>query len=103
MAVTSTVRKHIAASDRGKAFTLVELLVVVAIIALLVAILLPALGKAREHANKTACLANIRGLAVSTVVYANQYEGRFPMGCADMAAPGVRVDPQYVTDVAYKG
>lgn len=56
-------------------FTLVELLVVVAIIAILVGILLPALGAARRAAWATQCLSNLRSLALSQQVYANEFRG----------------------------
>jgi len=52
------------------AFTLIELLVVVSIIALLVSILMPALGKARESAKKTMCLSNLKNAYVALEMYA---------------------------------
>jgi prepilin-type N-terminal cleavage/methylation domain-containing protein/prepilin-type processing-associated H-X9-DG protein len=56
---------------RQSAFTLVELLVVIGIIAVLIAILLPALRRARESANRAACLSNLRQIAQGIFVYAN--------------------------------
>jgi prepilin-type N-terminal cleavage/methylation domain-containing protein len=60
---------------RKKAFTLVELLVVIAIIALLVAILLPSLGRAREMARQTACMSNLRGIGSGLALY--EHDNKF--------------------------
>lgn len=66
-----------------RGFTLIELLVVIAVIALLVGLLLPALGAARRAARATACLANIRTLSQSQLLYAHDYRGAL----ADVGLP----------------
>ena len=55
--------------SRRNGFSLIELLMVISIIALLLSILMPALGRAREQAKSTVCLAHIRGISQSTVMY----------------------------------
>lgn len=65
-------------SQARRAFTLVELLVVIGIIAVLVSILLPALNKARRAANTAACLSNLRQIGQAAVMYANESKGTLP-------------------------
>jgi prepilin-type N-terminal cleavage/methylation domain-containing protein len=60
-------------------FTLIELLVVVAIIAALVAMLLPALTKAREQSFRVACASNLRQVGQIAYAFASQHKGRFPV------------------------
>ena len=63
---------------RRQGFTLIELLVVISIIALLVSILLPALGRAREQARAMLCATNMKGVGTAMAVYTTDYDGYFP-------------------------
>ncbi len=74
-------------------FTLIELLVVIAIIALLMGVLLPALGRARKLAQRTVCLTNVRRLALSIRIYADSYDGKLPPDRLRKATAYIEVGP----------
>ncbi|MDB5297113.1 MAG: xcpT 9 [Phycisphaerales bacterium] len=63
----------------ARGFTLVELIVAIGIIALLIAILMPALSRAREAAKRAVCASNLRQLGLAARAFANDHKGRFPM------------------------
>ena len=65
--------------DSGRAFTLVELLVVIAIIAILAALLLPTLGRAKESARAIACLSNLHQIGIALQIYVSENNNKLPV------------------------
>ncbi len=78
-------------------FTLVELLVVVGIIATLIAMLLPALNKARDQARRVQCAAYLRGIGESVLMYAGENKGSIPnvLSPTTITYSGMQVDPAF--------
>lgn len=88
---------HAARLARKCAFTLVELLVVIGIIAVLIAILLPALSRARESANTTACASNLRQTGLGMLSYLQQSRGMLPRAYGNHITPTSNVGPERYT------
>lgn len=86
-----------------RAFTLVELLVVVAIVAILIAILLPAMAAARESARRAHCASNLRQVAAGTMILANNNRGRFRLSHHALREPHADAVHYADAQLAYLG
>lgn len=64
---------------RSKAFTLIELLVVISTVAVLMAVLLPVLGRAHQQSKAVVCLSNLRQMAITVQMYANNNDDYYPL------------------------
>jgi len=84
------------------AFTLIELLVVISIIAILMAILMPTLNRAREQGRRAACLSNLKQLGLAWVLYADEHDGRLVNGAAGYANPSAG-DARHPNERAWVG
>jgi prepilin-type N-terminal cleavage/methylation domain-containing protein/prepilin-type processing-associated H-X9-DG protein len=73
---------------RREAFTLIEILVVVAIIALLISVLLPSLARAREQARNTVCISHERQMGEAMTIFAAEYKNRIPRGLSQHPSSG---------------
>lgn len=83
-----------------RAFTLVELLVVIAVIAVLISMLLPVLGRAREAAKTVACLSNLRQIGFAFEQYRSAYRGWWPATTQRIETPGWGTfSSQYARDI----
>lgn len=90
---------RVSSRSRTPGFTLIELLVVIAIIAILAAMLLPALNKAKEKSRSVACLNHLKQLCLSSLMYAGDYRDFWPLNnsgdnAVNLANPPINYVPQ---------
>jgi prepilin-type N-terminal cleavage/methylation domain-containing protein len=99
MSILSVTRSSAADKTAGRqGFTLIELLVVMAVIAILAAILLPTLSRARERAQGILCLNNTKQLTLAWHMYADDFEGRLPYNLG-MVGSSFRTPLNWVNNV----
>jgi prepilin-type N-terminal cleavage/methylation domain-containing protein len=95
--------KGVSVNRRSKAFTLVELIVVIAIIAILIGLLLPVMGRSRQSAVSLYCMSNLRQIGQAAFIYAGENKGFFPQACFEssivIAAPPRTI---YTSDSLYR-
>lgn len=87
----------------GRAFTVMEMLATLAILAVMSALLLPALGRAREQARRDRCANNLRQLGIAWQMFAADNAGCFPSGPADLhGGPSAQtIYPLYLAEVTF--
>lgn len=88
---------------RRNGFTLVELLVVLAVLAVLAGILFPVLARARASARTTVCVSNLRQLGAAFALYAQDYDERLPDFHTDLASAASAADLPYWHDRFCRG
>jgi prepilin-type N-terminal cleavage/methylation domain-containing protein len=94
MKARSIPKHHAGPSLAHRAFTLIELLVVIAIIAILAAMLLPALSKAKDRAKHISCVNNLKQISLAFMSYIGDYRDTFPAGGAKL--PTLPVDEDWI-------
>ena len=86
---------------KNRGFTLIELLVVIAIIAVLLSVLLPSLGKVKEHAKRISCASRLRGIGAGWRVYAQNNDGKVAAQMVHYKAAPLS-DAQYAAELPWQ-